>query len=174
MPGQSYYALENEERRRAMRYLCGGPAKLTILPWMGSLLCGRLGNLGLGGCFIQEINPLACGTRTELVLRVNALSLRAVGLVRNIGRNGLGIEFVQMSAGARCSLEELIEELKNIRIPKRSFLTQPALPNRGVPIIRRALPFNRPMEVNSEDLRSLQSQSQILWPDHCLPIDLFA
>jgi hypothetical protein len=104
------------ERRRSPRYGCSGPVQITSLPWEGALLWGKLCNLGFGGCFIETISPLACGAQTEIVLRVNALSLRAIGQVRAVrDHSGIGIEFVRMSVGAYSTLAELMEELERFR-----------------------------------------------------------
>lgn len=91
------------------------------LPWAGALLWGKLCNLGFGGCYIETISPLACGARAEIVLRVNALSMRAIGQVRAVrDHSGFGIEFVRMSAGAYSTLAELMEELERFRAVVRA------------------------------------------------------
>lgn len=91
------------------------------LPWEGALLWGRLCNLGFGGCYIETVSPLECGARAEIVLRVNALSMRAIGQVRAVrDHSGIGVEFVRMSAGAYSTLAELMEELERLRTVVRA------------------------------------------------------
>lgn len=86
------------------------------LPWEGALLWGRLCNLGLGGCYLETTSPLERGTRAEIVLCVNAWSMRAIAQVRAVREHsGIGVEFVRMSAGAYRTLAELMEELERFR-----------------------------------------------------------
>jgi len=86
------------------------------LPWEGALLWGRLSNLSFGGCYIEDVPLLESGTRTEVLLRVNTLPLRAIGHVRTaLDHSGIGIEFVRMTASGRQMLAELLEELERFR-----------------------------------------------------------
>ena len=125
------------------------------LPWAGALLWGKLCNLGFGGCYIETISPLECGARAEIVLRVNALSMRAIGQVCAVrDRSGFGIEFVRMSAGAYSTLAELMEELERfravMRAPRpagRDKILQRALksvclpaPGRSIPVVGVVVP----------------------------------
>ena len=109
------------ERRRGPRYGCRGPAQIISLPWEGALLWGRLCNLGLGGCYLETASPLERGTRAEIVLCVNAWSMRAIAQVRAVREHsGIGVEFVRMSAGAYSTLAELMEELESFRTVVRA------------------------------------------------------
>lgn len=91
------------------------------LPWEGALLWGRLCNLGLGGCYLETASPLERGTRAEIVLCVNAWSMRAIAQVRVVREHsGIGVEFVRMSAGAYRTLAELMEELERFRAVVRA------------------------------------------------------
>jgi hypothetical protein len=77
--------------------------------------------LGFGGCYIETVSPLECGVRAEIVLRVNAWSIRAVAQVRAVrDHSGIGVEFVRMSAGAYRTLAELIEELARFQVAMRA------------------------------------------------------
>ena len=54
--------------------------------------------------------------RAEIVLRVNAASFRAVGEVRTVrGDSGAGMEFVQLSAGGRDTLSNLVTDLARLQ-----------------------------------------------------------
>ena len=112
-------------------------------------------NLGFGGCYIETIFPLECGAQTEIVLRVNGLSMRAIGQVRAArDRSGIGMEFVRMSAGAYSTLTELMEELDRfravVRAPRpagRDEILQRALksvclpaPSRSIPVVGVVVP----------------------------------
>lgn len=91
------------------------------LPWEGALLWGRLCNLGLGGCYLETASPLERGTLAEIVLCVNAWSMRAIAQVRVVREHsGIGVEFVRMSAGAYRTLAELMEELERFRAVVRA------------------------------------------------------
>jgi hypothetical protein len=104
---------ESRDRRRSPRFACGGQARIVYLPSDGELVAGRLRDLSLGGCGIETVSPLACGTRAELLVRVNASSFRAVGQVRAIRVPfGIGVEFVQLSAGGQDMLVDLVRELE--------------------------------------------------------------
>ncbi len=108
------------------------------LPWEGALLWGRLCNLGFGGCYIETISPLECGARAEIVLRVNALSMRAIGQVRAVrDHSGIGVEFVRMSAGAYRTLAELMEELERFRAVVRA--PRPATQGEGLYRVLKSL-----------------------------------
>jgi hypothetical protein len=128
------------------------------LPWQGALLWGRLCNLGIGGCYLETASPLERGTRAEIVLCVNAWSMRAIAQVRAVREHsGIGLEFVRMSAGAYRTLADLIEELERfrvvVRVPRAAARDDgvqravksvcPPTPGRSIPLVGvvvRALP----------------------------------
>ena len=107
------------ERRRIPRYSCSGLAQITCLPLTGSLLRGKVRDLGLGGCCIEcvEAVPLLDpGDRTEILLEINSWFFRAITHVRAIrGRNALSMEFLRMSAGGSSMLADLIADLERPR-----------------------------------------------------------
>jgi len=107
------------ERRRIPRYSCSGVAQITCLPLTGSLLRGRVRDLGLGGCCIEcvEAVPLLDpGDRTEILLEINSWFFRAITHVRAIrGRDALSMEFLRMSAGGSSMLADLIADLERPR-----------------------------------------------------------
>jgi len=107
------------DRRRVPRYSCSGLAQITSLPTYGSLLRGRVRDLGLGGCCIEcaETVPLLdLGDRTEILLEVNSWFFRAMAQVRAIrGRSGMSMEFVRMSAGGSSMLADLVADLERPR-----------------------------------------------------------
>jgi hypothetical protein len=97
--------LENDrdsDRRRSARFICGGFAKISRLPADGIFVPGRIRDLSLHGCCVDTPVPIDCGTRAEIVVRVNAASFRAVGEVKAIrGRSVAGLEFVHLTAGGK-------------------------------------------------------------------------
>ncbi|HEY1271939.1 MAG TPA: PilZ domain-containing protein [Terriglobales bacterium] len=107
----------DRERRRTPRFCCRGEAEIICLPSDGSLLTGKVCNLGRGGCYIETVSPLAPGARAEILLRVNDSSFRAIAQVRTArDSSGIGVEFVRMSSGGYALLEDLILHLERFRI----------------------------------------------------------
>jgi hypothetical protein len=68
-----------------------------------------LRELTLRGATLEERDPLPIGSRLRLTLHFGTLTLSCIGLVRrSIAEEGMAVEFVDMSAGDRKSLLELI------------------------------------------------------------------
>lgn len=89
---------------------------ISCLPSDGIVLPGKIRDLSLGGCCVDTTLPIARGARTELVVRVNAASFRAVGEVRAIrGHSGACLEFVLLSAGGKGVLADLVTELARLQ-----------------------------------------------------------
>ncbi len=106
----------DKDRRRTPRFSCSGGAKITRLPSSGIFLPGTIRDLSLGGCCVDTTLPIDFGVRTEIVVRVNAASFRAVGEVKAIrGGATACMEFVQLSAGGKDLLEDLVAELARLQ-----------------------------------------------------------
>jgi hypothetical protein len=109
-------AQRTEERRRSPRFTCGGQARIVSLPFNGVALSGKILDLSLGGCYIETDQPLPCGTMVEVIVQVDASSFRALGRVRDSrDRSGAALEFLQLSAGGRDLLRELVAQLARLR-----------------------------------------------------------
>ncbi len=107
---------QSEDRRRNPRFGCNGPANIVCLPAQGGRLQGTIRNLSVGGCFIETGLLLPCGARTEILARVHTSSFRALGQVKAVlGRAGVCIEFVRLSAGGEYLLGELVKNLAKVR-----------------------------------------------------------
>ncbi|MBZ5546625.1 MAG: PilZ domain-containing protein [Acidobacteriia bacterium] len=105
-----------DDRRRSPRFSCGGDAKIIGLPSNGLFLPGRVRDLSLGGCCVEMASVLDCGARTEIVLRINSASFRAVSQVRAIrDRVGVGLEFVHLSARGKDLLADVVERLARLQ-----------------------------------------------------------
>jgi hypothetical protein len=108
------------DRRRVPRYSCSGLAQIASLPLNGILLSGTIRDLGLGGCYIENIEATSrfdLGTRTEILVKVNSLFFRAMAHVKAIrDRSGISVEFTRMGAGGQAMLAELIADLQRPRI----------------------------------------------------------
>ncbi len=100
------------DRRQSPRVRCGGLAKIISLPSEGVSVSGKVLNLSLGGCGIETVSTLPKGTRAEIILRVNAASIRVLAEVRAArGPQGLGVKFLQVSGWGEYLLGELIHDL---------------------------------------------------------------
>ncbi len=106
----------DRDRRRSVRFICAGHAKISRLPSDGIFVPGRIRDLSLHGCCVDTPVPIDCGTRAEIVVRVNAASFRAVGEVKAIrGRSVAGMEFVHLSAGGKDLLEDMVTDLAKLQ-----------------------------------------------------------
>lgn len=109
------YALPGQDRRRSPRFDCRGEARIISLPTDGPFILGKLRNLSLGGICVDINQPIHPGTRTEMVVCVNAASFRTVGLVKNlIEPSRVCVEFLQMSAGSKILLADLAGQLQRL------------------------------------------------------------
>jgi PilZ domain len=130
------------DRRRIARYSCRGLAQIKCLPLDGALLTGRLRDLGLGGCCIENVETTSgfeLGTRTEIVIEVDSWIFRAMALVRALrDRSGISLEFVRMSHGGFSRLAELIADLERPRLAQSARRSpQPAVWNSSHPGLER-------------------------------------
>jgi len=79
------------------------------------VLRGTIRDVSLGGCHVDTALPMDCGARAEILVRVNAASFRALGEVKAVrGNSGVGLEFVQLSAGGKDMLSELVTDLARL------------------------------------------------------------
>jgi hypothetical protein len=145
------------DRRRIARYCCRGLAQIKCLPLDGALLTGRLRDLGLGGCCIENVettSPFDLGSRTEILIEVDSWKFRAMALVRSLrDRSGISVEFVQMSAGGQNRLADLIADLERPRpSPYARRLPQPVVRNR----LESGLERTEPAELGKATLVSNQ------------------
>jgi Tfp pilus assembly protein PilZ len=111
-------ALADPERRR---FACSGSADIHS-GLVGLLEKGRVANLSPGGCYVQTAFAFEVGEKVEMTLHVNHMSFRVTGKVvhapsaapgdRKAAVPGIGVQFTNMSAGARARLKELIGDLK--------------------------------------------------------------
>jgi hypothetical protein len=105
-----------EDRRRSPRFSCGGRAEINCLPSSGIFVPGTIRDLSLHGCWVDTLEPIDCGARAEIVVRVNAASFRAVGEVRAVrGPSGAGLEFLHLSLSGKDMLEGLVDELARLQ-----------------------------------------------------------
>ena len=111
------------------RYNCSGSADIKLPGW-GRPEKARIANLSAGGCNVKSNYAFEVGEQIEMILRVNKMSFRVAGSVVHtplLDANGkakardlgIGIQFENMTAGARDRLQELIAELKSSKVFRR-------------------------------------------------------
>jgi hypothetical protein len=99
-----------------MRFRCGGEAKISCLPSDGSVVSAKLRNLSFGGICLNTSHPMPLGARAEVLICANAASFRTLGLVRAISEGSIAsMEFVQMSAGSKDMLADLLNHLARVQ-----------------------------------------------------------
>jgi hypothetical protein len=60
--------------------------------------------------------PIDAGRRAEILVRVNSASFRAIGEVKALRQSsGVGLEFVQLSAGGKDMLANLVTDLARLQ-----------------------------------------------------------
>jgi PilZ domain len=105
-----------DERRRSPRYSCGGRATVRCLPSDDREIFANLRNLSSGGICLDTANPMVEGTRAEIVVSVNAISFRAAAVVKaQRETHGARLQFLQLSAGAKDVLADLLERLAKLQ-----------------------------------------------------------
>jgi hypothetical protein len=172
--------LPDDDRRRSPRFSCGGLARILCLPSDGIYLAGRVRDLSLNGCGIENISTLECGARAEILVRVSDASFRAIGQVKaGRGAGGIGMEFIQLSAGGQDKLMELLCELARqqaIATTLRAARREPG--PEQVYEVRAALKESRPMLgriVASEVSPLVVDRSALIFDEESkvIPLDVF-
>ncbi len=85
---------------------------------VGSRLHGRIHDLSLGGCRIRtdERFPVGIYTRVETEFRLEGLPFRLGGVIQAVHeRQQVGIRFLDVSDRKRAQVEQLIEEIREMR-----------------------------------------------------------
>ena len=173
--------LQDDDRRRSPRFSCGGLAKILCLPSDGIYLAGKVRDLSLNGCGIETVSPLECGARAEILLQVSDTSFRAIGQVKAVrGPGGIGMEFIQLSAGGHAMLVELLRELARqqaIATTLRAARREPG-PDQWDEIRAALLKERRPMlgRIVASELSPLAVDRSALILDEeskVLPLDFF-
>lgn len=105
------------ERRRHSRLRCSGTADVYLAA-NGAPYAARVVNLSRTGCLLILRNPqsLARDARVELAFTVNQLPFRVLGEVRAVRSDReFGLHFPALSRRAQMRLEDLVEELSEMR-----------------------------------------------------------
>jgi hypothetical protein len=111
--------------RRAQSRQAVDTSAVIFLINIGSQVRGRIQDLSVGGCRIHtdERFPVGIYTRVETEFHLEGLPFRLGGVIQAIhdqGRQLVGIRFLDMSSRKREQVEQLIEEIEEIRATKRA------------------------------------------------------
>ncbi len=78
----------------------------------GTLLSGRTSEVGLGGCYVDSLNPFPEGTQVALrILRDQGVFETKAKVVYCDPRFGMGLAFTDMTPGQRSLLEAWLTEI---------------------------------------------------------------
>jgi len=160
------------DRRRIPRYSCVGQAQIASLPLRGSLLTGTLRDLGLGGCCVEHIttaSPFDLETRTEILVKVNSWSFRAMAQVKSLrSHSGISVEFLRLSAGGHNMLADLIADLVRMRtvtshVERFPESRKPSLSNTGRSLNRTKSAAIVGTVVSAESAEEMLTASRHAW-----------
>jgi len=97
--------LQPAKRRSVRRCPLVASAEVTELR-SGALLSARTSELGLGGCYVDALNPFPKGTLVELrILRDQGVFETKAKVVYCDPRFGMGLAFTEMTPDQRSLLE---------------------------------------------------------------------
>ena len=111
-------AAEGLRSRRAEARHEVDTSAIIYLVNIGSNLDGRILDLSPNGCHIRTVErfPVGIYTRVETGFYLNGLPFRLGGVIQAIyDRNNVGIRFLDMSKRSRERVDELIEEIDEMR-----------------------------------------------------------
>jgi hypothetical protein len=103
-------ATRGSERRAAQRYECPGIAEI-VLPGRGLHYAGKIGNLSVGGCFIEARCGLERGTAVEVWMNAEGQPLRVAANLMVRRTTGVGVRFLGLTERKAQQIRSLIAEL---------------------------------------------------------------
>jgi hypothetical protein len=78
----------------------------------GALLCARISELGVGGCYVDALNPFPEGALVALrILRDQGVFQTKAKVVYCDSRFGMGLAFIEMTPDQRSILENWLAEI---------------------------------------------------------------
>ncbi len=103
--------LRTGKRRSVLRCLLVASAEVTDLH-SGALLSARISELGVGGCYVDALNPFPEGTLVALrILRDQGVFETKANVVYCDSRFGMGLAFIGMTPDQRSLLESWLAEI---------------------------------------------------------------
>jgi hypothetical protein len=99
------------KRRSVLRCLLVASAEVTDLR-SGAILSARISELGVGGCYVDALNPFPEGTFVGLrILRDQGVFETKAKVVYCDSRFGMGIAFTEMTPDQRSMLEAWLADI---------------------------------------------------------------
>jgi PilZ domain len=111
-------SLQHSKQRSVRR--CSFVASAEVIDLRsGARLLARTSELGLGGCYVDSLNPFPAGTLVELrILRDQGIFKTQAKVVYCDSRFGMGLAFTEMTLDQRSVLEtwlvEIVMQLKPV------------------------------------------------------------
>jgi hypothetical protein len=103
--------LQPGKKRAVRRCQLVASAEVTE-PSSGTRLSARISELGLGGCYIETLNPFPDGTQVHLrILRDQGVFETKAKVVYSQGNFGMGLAFSEMAPDQRSLLEDWLAEI---------------------------------------------------------------
>jgi PilZ domain len=107
------------ERRRAPRYQFIADAEVIEIE-SGSKFKVKTGDLSIGGCFLDMLNPSPEGTEIQVTIFRGSTQFTGLGRVVFVFPNlGMGIAFTSAAANQLATLEEWLSEFSLNRTASR-------------------------------------------------------
>jgi len=99
-------------KKRAVRRCAFVASAEVTEPSSGTLLLVRTSELGLGGCYIETLNPFGEGTVVQLrIVRDQGVFETKAKVVYSHGNFGMGLAFTDMAPKQRSVLEDWLAEI---------------------------------------------------------------
>lgn len=117
---QDPLAAARRDRRQYARFRCPGNVQLSRSQG-GQQVWAKLGDLSLGGCYVDTPVPENIGTKLWLVLHLQDNKISAAGEVRScVPALGMGVQFTSFGTGSREILKQVVERLSPPKLAGRS------------------------------------------------------
>jgi Tfp pilus assembly protein PilZ len=120
-------AVARRDRRQYPRFRCQANVQVSRSE-SGPHIWAKLGDLSLGGCYVDTPVPENIGSKLWLILHIQENKIFATGEVRScVPALGMGIQFTGFQSGSRQILKQVIERLSPPKLIGRPQIT--ALPD---------------------------------------------
>ena len=104
-------AAARRDRRQYPRFRCPGNVQLGRAE-SAQQVWAKLGDLSLGGCYINTPVPEVVGTKLRLVLQIDNNRIAALGEVRTcVPALGMGVQFTEFESSSRELLKQVLDRL---------------------------------------------------------------
>lgn len=109
--------LSPTERRRTLRFPFSASVELTEVQ-SGAKMSGRTSDLGLGGCYIDTLNPFPAGTEVKIRILKGSEAFEAQARVTFAQSGmGMGVAFVSAQPNQVRTFQAWIQEISGSSVP---------------------------------------------------------